>query len=76
MKRICSNCKCDLGEKCAKCGSESVIRSDPLFADSPIGVLFTCRQCQARWSEGSDGVTHGLCERCLEQAQQQLRPRA
>lgn len=60
MKRICSQCKTHMGEKCGRCGSLNV---QPILADFP--ALYTCLDCGHSWEEGTEMPTHGLCEECL-----------
>lgn len=63
MKRICSACKKELGEKCGKCGSLNIVR--PILV-SPDALW--CDDCGHYWIEGTEPLTHGLCEECLAKA--------
>lgn len=65
MTRICSYCKLRFGEKCGKCGSEDTA----LWIEVNIGEieLWLCLGCGHKWVLGSDGKTHGICPRCLEE---------
>ena len=64
MKRICSYCRKDIGEKCGKCGSVFV----QVLAKTPAGnvELWGCRACGRSWHKDSEGVTDGICDACYE----------
>lgn len=57
MKRICCYCKKDMGEKCRKCGGVNV---QPLSVDD--NTVWNCRTCGNTWPEGSEPISHGICE--------------
>lgn len=61
MKRICSYCKSDMGEKCGVCGrTETVLGS--------INGVFACWNCKRMWVEGSEPDSHGICAACTNRA--------
>ncbi len=66
MKRICSYCKSNLGEKCGKCGFERLVNlGKPDNFDASLPDLYECLRCHYRFLQGADGVTDGICPPCL-----------
>ncbi len=64
MKRICAQCKRNMGERCGRCGSLNV-------ADlgTRTGGVWKCLDCGSTWEPGSQPNTHGLCDECLLEPQ-------
>jgi hypothetical protein len=69
VTRQCTDCKIIMGEKCSACGSQSLIllnRGDDLPPD-----MFECHNHHI-FEEGEGGVTHGICDPCLEKRRQEV----
>ena len=61
MKRICSFCNADMGEKCGRCNSLNVSK---ISTDYP--AIYKCLDCGHSWEAGTERPTHGICEQCAE----------
>lgn len=72
MKRICSYCQADMGEKCGKCGSLRVTPYNHTFNVAQPGQPYICLDCQYVWIEGSEPVSHGICAPCSQTVNCQL----
>ena len=69
MTRQCTDCKIIMGEKCPTCGSQNLIllnREDDLPPDT-----FECHK-NHQFQEGAGGITHGICDECLEKRRQEV----
>ena len=69
MTRQCADCKLIMGEKCHICGSQNLIllnREGDLPPDT-----FECHK-NHQFQEGQGGVTHGICDSCLEKRRQEV----
>ncbi len=73
MKRICSYCQADMGEKCGKCGSLNV-HALPIHGGVPTSAarIVNCRTCGNTWEEGSEPASHGICASCSQTVNCQL----
>lgn len=72
MIRQCSWCRKKYGEKCKNCGNDSPVAVG--FTGEGTGfiggeaTIWNCHQCGRTWWEGSDGITHGMCESCIAES--------
>ena len=69
MKIICSWCKSSIGEKCSQCGREVIALSGDeigIHLQLTGKVFYVCWSCSRGWTEGLEGETHGVCEKCKE----------
>jgi len=69
MTRQCTDCKIIMGEKCPKCGSQNLILLNR--EDEPPPDWFECVK-QHVFQEGDGGITHGICDPCLEKRRQEV----
>ena len=69
MTRQCADCKIIMGEKCPVCGSQNLVllnREGDLPPDT-----FECHN-HHEFQEGAGGITHGICDPCLEKRRQEV----
>ena len=68
MTRVCVDCGEKLGEKCVRCGAESV-PLDPNAQGHPAArIEFRCPACGHQFTQGEGGETGGMCEQCFDAA--------
>ncbi len=68
MTRFCVQCNQLLGEKCARCGTETTPLDTISNGNAMTGAEFKCSTCGHRFIEGDGGETGGMCEPCLDAA--------
>lgn len=66
MKRVCMDCRADLGEKCPECGGTAI-----RYVERDIENC-QCVECEHIFTEGDGGETTGICERCLAERRKQI----
>jgi hypothetical protein len=63
MTRFCMRCDEIIGEKCARCGTETTASSNGHAVNS---ADFDCPSCGHHFLQGDGGETGGMCEPCFD----------
>jgi transposase-like protein len=63
MTRFCMRCDQIIGEKCARCGTETTASSNGHAVNS---ADFDCPSCGHHFLQGDGGETGGTCEPCFD----------